>query len=106
MTSVKRPPFNSIPKDWAFDSAKGPFIRDILEILLQMRERTGGDENVNLAEYLPLNGALPMSGDLDMGGNDVENVNLVDGRDVSADGTKLNTIETGATNDNTLAWLL
>jgi hypothetical protein len=35
-------------------------------------------------QYLPVNGTRPMSGNLDMGGNNVTNVNLVDGVDVSA----------------------
>lgn len=35
-------------------------------------------------QYLPLSGIRPMAGDLDMGTNDVTNVGLVDGVDVSA----------------------
>lgn len=47
-------------------------------------------------QYLLVNGTRAMTGDLDMGGQDVSNVGTVDGRDVSADGTKLDTIETNA----------
>jgi len=47
-------------------------------------------------QYLLVNGVRAMTGDLDMGGQDVSNVGTVDGRDVSADGTKLDTIETNA----------
>lgn len=47
-------------------------------------------------QYLLVNGTRAMTGDLDMGGQDVSNVGTVDGRDVSVDGTKLDTIETNA----------
>lgn len=46
-------------------------------------------------------GTVPMTGDFDAGGNAVTNVGNVDGRDVSADGTKLDGIESGATADQT-----
>lgn len=42
--------------------------------------------------YLPLNGSAAMTGDLDMGSNDLINVILVDGRDVSADGANLDAL--------------
>lgn len=48
---------------------------------------------------LARSGVQAMAGNLDMGGNNVTNVNLVDGRDVSVDGTKLDGIEAGATAD-------
>lgn len=51
---------------------------------------------VTLPGYLLLDGSAAMTGDLDMGGNAVTNVGNVDGRDVSADGTKLDGIEAGA----------
>jgi hypothetical protein len=41
------------------------------------------------AEYLRRDGTVSMSGDLNMGGQDVSNVGSVDGRDVSADGVAL-----------------
>jgi len=50
---------------------------------------------------LSVNGNNTMQTDLDIGGNSVSNVSLVDGRDVSVDGTKLDTIETGAKDDQT-----
>lgn len=50
---------------------------------------------------LPSDGSGSMSGDLDMGGNDVVNVGNVDGRDPSADGSKLDGIEPNATADQT-----
>ena len=40
----------------------------------------GGDDHT---QYLLVSGARAMTGDLDMGGNDITNVNLVDGVDVS-----------------------
>lgn len=48
---------------------------------------------------LARNGSQAMTGTLNMGGNSVTNVNLVDGRDVSVDGTKLDGIEPGAAAD-------
>lgn len=53
--------------------------------------------------YLNVSGARPMAGNLDLGNNNIVNVNLVDGRDVSADGSKLDGIESGATQDQTPA---
>lgn len=60
------------------------------------------------AEYLRLDGANTMSGDLNMGSQDISNVGSVDGRDVSADGNTLdthvanNTIHITATQDTFL----
>lgn len=49
---------------------------------------------------LARNGSQPMTGDLNMDGNDIiTGSGTVDGRDVSADGTKLDTIETNAKDD-------
>lgn len=48
---------------------------------------------------LARSGTQAMTGNLNMGGNNVTNVNLVDGRDVSVDGAKLDGIEAGATAD-------
>lgn len=50
---------------------------------------------------LARSGIQSMTGNLNMGGNSVTNVNLVDGRDVSVDGAKLDGIEPGATADQT-----
>jgi hypothetical protein len=52
--------------------------------------------------------ALDISGNVDVGGTldvsgDITVSGTVDGRDIAADGTKLNTIETGATADQTAA---
>lgn len=54
-------------------------------------------------QYLELDGSDAMTGDLNMGSNDVVSVGTVDGRDVSADGTKLDGIESGATADQSNA---
>lgn len=48
---------------------------------------------------LARSGSQAMTGNLNMGNNNITNVNLVDGRDVSVDGTKLDGIEAGATAD-------
>lgn len=48
---------------------------------------------------LARSGSQAMTGNLNMGNNNVTNVNLVDGRDVSVDGAKLDGIEPGATAD-------
>jgi uncharacterized coiled-coil DUF342 family protein len=40
---VNRIPFNSVPNSWAMDPEIGPFIRDLLTLIDQTRERTGGD---------------------------------------------------------------
>jgi len=50
-------------------------------------------------QYLLASGARAMAGSLDMGTNAITNVGNVDGRDVSADGTKLDGIEPGAKDD-------
>lgn len=47
-------------------------------------------------QYLLVNGTRAMSAALDMGAFAITNVGNVDGRDVSADGTKLDGIESGA----------
>ena len=43
--NVNRTPFNLIPQKWAFDPEIGPFIRDLLDMLFQLRERSGGDDD-------------------------------------------------------------
>ena len=48
---------------------------------------------------LSVNGNNAMAVNLDMGTNDIINVGNIDGRDVSVDGTKLDTIETNAKDD-------
>jgi hypothetical protein len=45
MASVNRVPHNLVPQQWAFDPEIGPFIRDIMDVLLQLRNRTGGDDD-------------------------------------------------------------
>lgn len=47
-------------------------------------------------QYLLASGARALAGDLDMGANAITNVGNVDGRDVSADGSKLDGIEASA----------
>jgi len=42
---VNRVPYNIIPHKWAFDPEIGPFIRDLLDMLFQLRERSGGDDD-------------------------------------------------------------
>ena len=42
-TKVNRIPFNTLPQSWAFDAEVGPFVRDLLDTVFQLRERTGGD---------------------------------------------------------------
>lgn len=48
---------------------------------------------------LARNGSQPMTGDLDLDGNNILNPGTVDGRDISVDGSKLDTIETNAKDD-------
>lgn len=43
--SVNRAAFNSIPQKWAFDPEIGPFVRELLSQLRQLRDRTGGDDD-------------------------------------------------------------
>lgn len=50
-------------------------------------------------QYLLADGTRSMSGSLNMGSQSIIGVNQVDGRDVATDGTKLDTIENGATQD-------
>ena len=44
--NVNRPPHNTIPHQWAFDKEIGPFVREILNQLWQLRNRTGGDDDI------------------------------------------------------------
>lgn len=44
--NVNRAPHNTIPHQWAFDAEIGPFIREILNQLWQLRNRTGGDDDI------------------------------------------------------------
>lgn len=48
---------------------------------------------------LSRSGVQPMTGNLDLGANNITNVDLVDGRDLEVDGSKLDTIETNAKDD-------
>lgn len=59
-----------------------------------------GDDDHSI--YLLAGGSRAMSGDLDMGTNAITNVGDVDGRDVSVDGSKLDGIEAGAKDDQTI----
>ena len=43
MSNVDNTPFNLVPKDWAFDPEIGPFIEELLDVIWQLRLRTGGD---------------------------------------------------------------
>lgn len=43
MATINRVPFNTIPPEWAFHPSIGPFIRELLTIIWQQRNRTGGD---------------------------------------------------------------
>ncbi len=61
---------------------------------------------VYAALLLLLDGSRAMTGNLDMGTKAITNVGNVDGRDVSADGSKLDGIESGATQDQTAAEIL
>ena len=58
-----------------------------------------GLNNDDHPQYLLANGTRSLSGDLNVGGNDITNVGTVDGRDLSIDGSKLDGIESGATID-------
>ena len=46
MANVNRTPLNTIPQSWAFDEEVGPWIRELLEVLRQLRDRTGGDDDI------------------------------------------------------------
>lgn len=60
---VNRAPFNLVPQKWAFDPEIGPFIRDILDMLFQLRVRTGGDgDDVNNVTYYAIAGTHTTSG--------------------------------------------
>lgn len=43
--NVNRAPHNLIPHQWAFDKEIGPFVREILNQIWQLRLRTGGDDD-------------------------------------------------------------
>jgi len=47
-----------------------------------------GSDGAGIGDFLA-DGSVPMTGNFDGGGNNITNVGTVDGRDVSADGTKL-----------------
>lgn len=42
---VNRAPHNTIPQEWAFHPTIGPFIRELINIVWQLRNRTGGDSD-------------------------------------------------------------
>jgi hypothetical protein len=77
-----------------------------LDTLNELAAALGDDANfatttaTSLGEKLPKSGGT-MTGTLAMGSNPITTSSTVDGRDVSADGTKLDTIETNATADQT-----
>lgn len=54
---------------------------------------TVGSGSTTPGDYLPLDGSLAMTGDLNMGGYAIGNVATVDGRDVAADGAVLDAIQ-------------
>jgi hypothetical protein len=67
---------------------------------------TRSSAGVLAVEGTPLmqaDGSVAMTGNLDMGTGNITNVGTVDGRDVSVDGTKLDTIATGAQTGDFLA---
>ena len=51
-------------------------------------------------QYLLVNGTRAMSGNLNMNSSSITNVNTINGRNYTTDGTKLDTIETNATADS------
>lgn len=57
MSSVNRTPFNLIPEKWAFDPEVGPFIRELLDVIWQLRTKTGGD-----VPSLPIDNTAVLSG--------------------------------------------
>jgi hypothetical protein len=65
----------------------------------------GGNKKLFIdSESLIIDGGVELkTGDLNMGTNSITNVGNIDGRDVSADGSKLDGIETAATADQTAA---
>lgn len=46
MAKVNQAPFNAIPQEWAFDPDIGPFIRELMTQIWQLRARTGGYTDV------------------------------------------------------------
>ena len=46
MVDVKRSPFNEIPSKWAFDPEIGPFIRSLMDQIEELRDRSGGDDDL------------------------------------------------------------
>lgn len=79
MASVNQTPYNTIPKDWAFDPAIGPFIRNLLDQVRQLRTRTGGDDDataiVGEIKFLAtLPSPLPLGWYLADGTNGTENL--------------------------------
>lgn len=51
MVDVNRGLRNQIPNDWAFDPALGPFVRQIIEQVENLRDRTGGDTDYIVQLY-------------------------------------------------------
>ena len=51
MTQVNRIIYNTIPQEWAFDPAIGPFIRDLLDIIQQLKVRTGGNSDTGSSDW-------------------------------------------------------
>ena len=43
MANVDTTPFNLVPQEWAFDPEVGPFVQELLDVIWQLRLRTGGD---------------------------------------------------------------
>lgn len=74
--------------------------RALVDAYVYDANEAGGsrDKRINLAALgdMRRDGSVPMTGNLDLGTNDLVSVGQVDGRDVSADGTKLDGIEAGA----------
>ena len=48
MSNVDTVPFSLVPQDWAFDPEIGPFIREMLDVIWQLRNRSGGDLDTSI----------------------------------------------------------
>lgn len=56
MAEVNNTPFNTIPTAWAFDAEIGPFIRELTDVIFQLRTRSGGDTDLIGEQDLNLEG--------------------------------------------------
>lgn len=44
--NVNRAPHNLMPEEWAFHPTIGPFMREFMNVVWQLRIRTGGDDDI------------------------------------------------------------